>query len=115
MSVTPQPRAERRAAMAERLGVSTRRARSPRIWRGLGLAGFLLSVSPCSVLYDRRLEAVHPSSPMEETMKKKATKGARKKVRDLATRKPAATRVKAGAANTTVQTKQALQLDSCWL
>jgi len=49
-------------------------------------------------------------------MKKKATKGATKsKVRDLTTRKRAAARVKAGAASTTVQTKQALQLDSCWL
>src|SRR5262245_11600083 len=68
------------------------------------------------VIRSPTLEAVPPNSPMEATMKKKATKGARKsKVRDLTTRKRAAARVKAGAASTPVQAKETLQLDSCWL
>jgi len=47
---------------------------------------------------------------------KKVTKGARKaKVRDLPTRKDAAARVKGGATTNTVQTKESLQLDSCWI
>jgi len=53
---------------------------------------------------------------MEETMKKKATKGARKaKVRDLSTPKRAAARVKAGATSSAVQAKETLQLDTCWI
>jgi len=48
-------------------------------------------------------------------MKKKATKGAKKaKVRDLPTRKRAAG-VRGGATTSAVQTKQSLQLDSCWV
>ena len=49
-------------------------------------------------------------------VKKQATKGARKAtVRDLPIREHTAARVKAGARSSTVQVKETLQLDSCWL